>query len=58
MKKSTQNLLMIGGGLALLYYLFTRSRSAGNAETSTEAAQSAASTLSANLAAQFPNSGL
>lgn len=50
MNKQTQNLLLIGGSLALLYYLYTQNSGNGaNAETAEEAAQSGASTLSADL---------
>lgn len=51
MDKQTQNLLMIGAGLAVAYYLYTQQNSVpGSAATQEEEAQSAASTLSANLA--------
>lgn len=55
MNKSTQKTLLIGAGLAVAYYLWKQSSAnAANAETPTEAAQSAASTLSAQLNAMFP----
>jgi hypothetical protein len=51
MDKQTQNLLLIGGGLALLYYLYTNGLLAGaNAETPTEAAESESSTIAGQLA--------
>jgi hypothetical protein len=53
--KQTENLVLIGGGLALLYYLYTQGAfSSANAETPTEAVESESSTITANLASMFP----
>jgi hypothetical protein len=50
MDKQTQNIVLIGGGLALLYYLYTQGTFAGaNAETPTEGAESETSTINAQL---------
>jgi hypothetical protein len=49
MNKSTQNLLIYGGLAAAVYYFFMKPNP--NAATPTEQAQSAASTLQANLQA-------
>jgi hypothetical protein len=52
MNKSTQNLLWIGGGIAVLYYLYQNGLlggAAGSAETPAELLASTNATVAANL---------
>jgi hypothetical protein len=49
MTKQTQTYLILGAIAAAAYYFLKMAPASGNAETATEAAQSAASTLQANL---------
>jgi hypothetical protein len=51
MSKDFQTLLVVGGIAAVAYYLYRQQVPAGSAATPQEEAQSAASTLDANLAA-------
>ncbi len=54
MDKQTENLLLIGGGLALLYYMYTNGLlTGGNAATPTEEAEAESSTIAANLNSMY-----
>lgn len=51
MNKQTKTLLTVGALAAVAYYFYRQQNPAGSAATPQEVAQSAATTLSANMAA-------